>query len=108
VAWALLVFLYAMSTGGLFGASDALTSARFLNIALSIGVPIAFVWGIASMVWRTQEMRIVARSIGDVVARLSEPENIAVDSVTNVSQAIRREIASVGDVSSALWRGPAN
>ena len=49
------------------------------------------------MIWRTQEMRIVARSITDVAQRLSEPENIATDAVVNVSQAIRREVAAVGD-----------
>ena len=38
-----------------------------------------------------------ARSITDVAQRLSEPENIATDAVVNVSQAIRREVAAVGD-----------
>src|SRR5690606_29338693 len=32
-----------------------------------------------------------------VVAHLTEPESVAVDSVVSVSQAIRREIAAVGD-----------
>ena len=54
---------------------------------LLLSVPIGFIWAIASMIWRTQEMRIVARSITDVAARLSEPENIATDAVVNVSQA---------------------
>ena len=71
--------------------------ARILNIGLFLFVPIGFIWAIASMIWRTQEMRIVARSITEVVARLSEPENIATDAVVNVSQAIRREVAAVGD-----------
>src|SRR5690606_26529771 len=78
-------------------AGDVLSSARLLNFGLFLGVPIAFIWAIASMTWRSQEMRIVARQITEVATRLSEPENIATDAVINVSQAIRREVASVGD-----------
>src|SRR6185503_2484015 len=80
-----------------FGGSDLLSSARFLNVVLYLAVPIALVWAIASMMWRTQELKIVARSITDVAQRLSEPEDIATDAVVNVSQAIRREVAAVGD-----------
>ena len=72
VAWAVLVLAYAMSTGGLFGEGDALASPRFLNIVLAVGVPIAFIWGIASMIWRTQEMRIVVREAGARVRLISD------------------------------------
>jgi hypothetical protein len=94
--WAVVVIGISLSNG-VFSDGDFLSSARVLNTALFLFVPIGFLWAIASMIWRTQELRIVARSITDVAQRLSEPENIATDAVVNVSQAIRREVASVGD-----------
>jgi hypothetical protein len=96
--WAIIVVGVALSTGGLVGPGESFAnSPRLLNVALFLFVPIGLIWAIASMMWRTQEMRIVARSITDVAARLSEPENIATDAIANVSQAIRREVAAVGD-----------
>src|SRR6185295_1035700 len=96
--WAAFVVVYAMSTGGIFGESgDLFTSPRFLNIALFLFVPVGLIWAIASTVWRTQELRFVARSVSDMAIRLSEPENMATDAVVNVSQAVRREVAAVGD-----------
>ena len=51
----------------------------------------------AVLVWRGQEMRIVSRTMTEVALRLAEPENIAKESVVTVSQAIRREVAAMGD-----------
>ena len=54
-------------------------------------------WGIAMLIWRSQEMRMVSRTMTEVALRLAEPENIAKESVVTVSQAIRREVAAMGD-----------
>ena len=51
----------------------------------------------AVLIWRGQEMRIVSRTMTEVALRLAEPENIAKESVVTVSQAIRREVAAMGD-----------
>jgi len=50
-------------------------------------------------------MRLIAQSMASVALRLSEPEEIARDSVVTVGQAIRREVAAMGDgVERALAR----
>ncbi len=55
--------------------------------------------------WRSQEMRIIAQSMASVAMRLAEPEEIAHDSIVTVGQAIRREVAAMGDgVERALAR----
>ncbi|MCI0465711.1 MAG: apolipoprotein A1/A4/E family protein, partial [Beijerinckiaceae bacterium] len=51
----------------------------------------------ASLLRRGQEMRIAARSMTDVAVRLAEPETIATEQLVTLSQAIRREVASMGD-----------
>ncbi|MEQ9692548.1 MAG: antitoxin, partial [Bauldia litoralis] len=96
VIWAVLVVGIALSSGTLFE-GDFINSPQLMNFAIFLLAPIGFFWAIASMIWRSQEMKIVARQISDVAIRLSEPENIATDAVVSVSQAIRREVAAVGD-----------
>ena len=50
-----------------------------------------------ALIRRTQEMRLTARLMTEVALRLAEPESLATESVVSLSQAIRREIASMGD-----------
>ncbi|MEH6728425.1 MAG: antitoxin, partial [Hyphomicrobiales bacterium] len=64
---------------------------------VSLILPVVFFWVFALMIWRSQEMRIVANGMTEVALRLSEPEDIAKDSVLSVGQAIRREVAAMGD-----------
>jgi DNA repair exonuclease SbcCD ATPase subunit len=51
----------------------------------------------ALMARRAQEMRLTARSMTEVAIRLAEPETVATEQVVTLSQAIRREVASLGD-----------
>ena len=60
-------------------------------------VPILIFFVTASFMWRAQELRLAAHSMSEVALRLSEPENMAADAVANVSQAVRREVAAMGD-----------
>ncbi|MEP3671453.1 MAG: hypothetical protein ABJM86_00745, partial [Hyphomicrobiales bacterium] len=60
-------------------------------------VPILIFFVMASFVWRAQELRLAAHSMSEVALRLSEPEDMAADAVANVSQAVRREVAAMGD-----------
>ncbi len=46
---------------------------------------------------RSQEMRLTARSMAEAAIRLAEPETFATEHVVTLSQAIRREVASMGD-----------
>ena len=60
-------------------------------------VPTIFFFTAAVLAVRSQEMKLVARSMGEVAMRLAEPESFSTDAVLTVSQAVRREVAAVGD-----------
>src|SRR5262249_35072959 len=64
---------------------------------LAIALPPVFFLLMGSLTWRIAEMRYVARSMTQVALRLAEPETTAADSVVSVGQAIRREVAAMGD-----------
>jgi hypothetical protein len=82
---------------GLGGVEDVRGAPHLLGLAIAIAGPIILFWGMAVLIWRSQEMRIVSRTMTEVAIRLAEPENIAKESVVTVSQAIRREVAAMGD-----------
>jgi hypothetical protein len=80
-------------------------------VALMVGLgaaallPVIFFFGVAHMTWRAQELRLIAQSMARVAMRLAEPESVARDSIVTVGQAIRREVAAMGDgVERALAR----
>jgi Apolipoprotein A1/A4/E domain len=84
------------------GHSPAATLIGFAAAAL---LPIIFFFGLAHMAWRAQELRLIAQSMAKVAMRLAEPEGVARDSIVTVGQAIRREVAAMGDgVERALAR----
>jgi hypothetical protein len=67
--------------------------------------PIAFFFVVAHMLSRSLELRIIAQSMAEVAMRLAEPEAVARESIVTVGQAIRREVAAMGDgVERALAR----
>src|SRR5260370_6842655 len=59
--------------------------------------PIIFFYVLAHMAWRSQELRLITQSMAEVAMRLAEPETIARESIVTVGQAIRREVAAMGD-----------
>ena len=59
--------------------------------------PIMLFYFLASLVWRGQQMSSVAQAMAQVAIRFSEPEGSASDSMVTVGQAIRREVAAMGD-----------
>ena len=80
-------------------------SAALVGLAALVLAPIAFFYVLAHMVWRSQELRLIAESMAKVAMRLAEPEEVARDSIVSVGQAIRREVAAMGDgVERALAR----
>src|SRR6476469_3989212 len=67
--------------------------------------PVVFFYIMAHMTVRSQEMRLIAQSMAEVAMRLAEPETVARESIVTVGQAIRREVAAMGDgVERALAR----
>src|SRR5437763_831485 len=66
-------------------------------LAVVFFVPIIFFYVLAHMAWRSQELRLITQSMADVAMRLAEPETVARESIVTVGQAIRREVAAMGD-----------
>ncbi len=74
----------------------------FLLAALA---PIIFMFAFAALSRRLRELRQSAQAISHVAVRLAEPETMAGEHVANLSQAIRRELTTMGDgVERALAR----
>src|SRR5262249_417679 len=76
------------------GAGWAPTS---IGLGGAFGAPIVFFYALASMVARLHELRIVSSSMAAATLRFGEPEIIARDSMVTIGQAIRREVAAMGD-----------
>ena len=59
--------------GNLGGVEDVRSSPQLLGLALAIIGPIVLFWAIAVLIWRSQEMRMVSRTMTEVALRLAEP-----------------------------------
>ncbi|MDE1972430.1 MAG: hypothetical protein KGI48_04545 [Hyphomicrobiales bacterium] len=80
-------------------------ATTLIGLGAAALLPIIFFFGVAHMAWRAQELRLVAQAMAKVAMRLAEPEGVARDSIVTVGQAIRREVAAMGDgVERALAR----
>ena len=91
-----------VSAGGLSG---MLGSSSALTAALAIIVPIVIFWFLALLVWRAQELRLMASAMTEVAVRLAEPDRLAEQSVASVGQTIRRQVAAMNDaISRAIGR----
>jgi hypothetical protein len=107
-AW--VVGCLALSWAYLGGLSSALPAghspaAVMIGLGAASLLPIIFFFGVAHMAWRGQELRLIAQSMAGVAMRLAEPEVVARDAIVSVGQAIRREVAAMGDgVERALAR----
>ena len=67
------------------------------GLAALFFAPVLLFYFLASLAWRGQEMRMIAQAMAQVAIRFSEPEGAASDSMITVGQAIRREVAAMGD-----------
>ena len=67
------------------------------GLAALFFAPVLLFYFLASLAWRGQEMRMIAQSMAQVAIRFSEPEGAAANSMVTVGQAIRREVAAMGD-----------
>jgi hypothetical protein len=87
------------------GLSDLLANPSALTAALTILVPIAIFWFLALLVWRAQELRLMASAMTEVAVRLAEPDKLAEQSVASLGQTIRRQVAAMNDaISRAIGR----
>jgi len=93
----------AQETAG--GTAGLLTSPAALPAAVGILVPIAIFWFLALLVWRAQELRLMASAMTEVAVRLAEPDKLAEQSVASLGQTIRRQVAAMNDaISRAIGR----
>jgi len=76
------------------GAGGTLAMA---GLTALFAAPVLLIYFLAMLSWRGQEMRMIAQSMAQVAIRFSEPEGAASDSMVTVGQAIRREVAAMGD-----------
>src|SRR6476660_1157360 len=96
--------LYGTEMRGLF-APSGIGLAAIIALATVLVVPVLFFFLLAHMFTRAQDMRVIAESMAEVAMRLVQPETIAHESIVTVGQAIRREVAAMGDgVERALAR----
>ena len=87
------------------GVSGLVGSASALTAAVAILVPITIFWFLALLVWRAQELRLMASAMTEVAVRLAEPDKLAEQSVASVGQTIRRQVAAMNDaISRAIGR----
>ena len=87
------------------GLSGLVANPSALTAALTILLPIAIFWFLSLLVWRAQELRLMASAMTEVAVRLAEPDKLAEQSVASLGQTIRRQVAAMNDaISRAIGR----
>jgi predicted pyridoxine 5'-phosphate oxidase superfamily flavin-nucleotide-binding protein/predicted NBD/HSP70 family sugar kinase len=109
IIWAAIGTAFALVSIGtdapVLGWLDLVTRpTTFLAIA-AIVVPIALLWLMALLAWRTEELRLRSSTMTEVAIRLAEPDRLAEQSAASLGQAVRRQVGFMNDaVSRALGR----
>lgn len=76
----------------------------FLTLTAII-VPVAVLWALALLAWRSEELRLRSSTMTEVAIRLAEPDRMAEQSVASLGQAVRRQVGFMNDaISRALGR----
>lgn len=71
----------------------------------AVAAPIAVIWFLALLAWRSEELRLRSSTMAEVAVRLAEPDRMAEQSVASLGQAVRRQVSFMNDaVSRALGR----
>ena len=102
------IFAYSLISNQLAapdGTSGLFTNPAALTALVTVLVPIAIFWFLALLVWRAQELRLMASAMTEVAVRLAEPDKLAEQSVASLGQTIRRQVAAMNDaISRAIGR----
>jgi hypothetical protein len=73
--------------------------------ATAIIVPVAVLWALALLAWRSDELRLRSSTMTEVAIRLAEPDRMAEQSVASLGQAVRRQVGFMNEaISRALGR----
>lgn len=98
------VIVRAELAGGATLASLLEKPSTFLTFTAII-VPIAVLWALALLAWRSDELRLRSSTMTEVAIRLAEPDRMAEQSVASLGQAVRRQVSFMNDaISRALGR----
>ncbi|MGH6823787.1 MAG: apolipoprotein acyltransferase, partial [Methylocella sp.] len=98
VLWIILILGYFIANRAvLFNLPGGSLLPQATLYLMTIAGPIVLFLVTVALLRRGQEMRLAARSMTEVAVRLTEPETIATGQMVTLSQAIRREVASMGD-----------
>ncbi|MGH1417462.1 MAG: hypothetical protein ACRBCJ_01240 [Hyphomicrobiaceae bacterium] len=74
-------------------------------VLTAVIVPIAVIWFLALLAWRSEELRLRSSTMTEVAIRLAEPDRMAEQSVATLGQAVRRQVSFMNDaVSQAIGR----
>ncbi|HEY8215389.1 MAG TPA: apolipoprotein acyltransferase, partial [Methylocystis sp.] len=92
--WALYVYFH---QGEILDADGSMLAPKPVLTLAALMAPLVFLFLTGLMARRAHEMRLIANSMTEVAIRLIEPETVATEQVVSLSQAIRREAASMGD-----------
>ena len=105
VVWFIIGGIFSYGVISNAAASGGFLSAPALAATAAILVPIVIFWFLALLVWRAQELRLMASAMTEVAVRLAEPDRLAEQSVASVGQTIRRQVAAMNDaISRAIGR----
>ena len=96
IAAAILTFGFLPSLQAAMGPGAGGTLTVVAVAALFLGPILAFLY-MANLSASGKQMQMIAQSLAQVAIRFSEPEGTASDSMVTVGQAIRREVAAMGD-----------
>ena len=96
IGGAAFAFLFRSRLAELLAQPDV-AAALITATAAAIILPVAIAFALAQTIRRTQELRNVAQTMAEVTMRLYEPETAAREQIVNVGQAVRREVAAMGD-----------
>ncbi len=89
--------IYGTELFNVTGLGSALSRPSLIAVMIAIIVPVIGFWSFAVLVRRAQEMRIAAQSLTDVAYRLVDPEGMAEERLTTISQAVRREVSAMSE-----------
>ena len=85
VVWFVIGGIFAYGVISNAAASGGFLSAPALAATAAILVPIIIFWFLALLVWRAQELRLMASAMTEVAVRLAEPDRLAEQSVARIA-----------------------
>ncbi|MCJ8324675.1 MAG: hypothetical protein HRU29_05540 [Rhizobiales bacterium] len=68
-----------------------------LSFAAVLIIPCILSWGVAVFLWRARELHQISLSLAYTALHLTQPEDMAGESIATIGQAVRREVAAMGD-----------